>query len=70
MSTRGVILVAIGMLVLGLVLGAVMGGAAGYFAALNTRAAVGQNQLPFTGPQFRQPLPFGQRGLPPTAKNR
>ena len=66
MSTRGVILIAIGMLILGLALGAAMGGAAGYFTALNTRVAVGQNRAPFTGPQFRQQMPFGQRGVPPT----
>jgi S1-C subfamily serine protease len=66
MSTRGAILLAIGMLVLGLILGAVMGGAAGYLAALNTRAAVGQSAAPFTVPQFRSPLPFGPRGVPPT----
>lgn len=66
MSTRGVISIAIGMLILGLVLGAVMGGAAGYFAALNSRAAVSQNQAPFPNQQFRQQSPFGQRGVPPT----
>jgi S1-C subfamily serine protease len=59
MSTRGAISLAIGMLVLGLLLGAVMGGAAGYYAALNSRAAVGQMESPFPGP----------RGFPSTTGN-
>ncbi len=58
MSTRGAVLLAIGMLVLGLLLGALTGGVAGYLAAQNTRGFVGQM------------MPFGLRGGQNVPNNR
>ena len=66
MSTRGAVLLAIGMLILGLLLGAVTGGAAGFFAGQNSRAALSQNSGHFAPPQVPQ-MPVSPRGLPPTA---
>lgn len=62
MSTRGTILLAIGMLVLGLLLGALGGGAAGFFIGQNAQPAISQ-ALPPTIPQ----MPFiPPRRFPPT----
>ncbi len=55
MSNRGTILLAIGMLVLGLILGGVGGGITGYFA--------GQNRVRTAFGQFNMPVP----GYPPQA---
>ncbi len=51
MSTRGTVLLAIGMLVLGLGLGAALGGVAGYFAGQNASAAYrAQPTIPWQSP--------------------
>lgn len=78
MSTRGAVLLAIGMLVLGLILGALAGGTTGFFLGQSIRFTVGRNfQLgvpfrPGTG-IFRQPVPSNpqsptnpRRVVPPT----
>lgn len=62
MSTRGAILLAIGMLVLGLLLGAVIGGVGGFFVGQNSQLAVSRFVPPSYTPQPNQPLPFGPRG--------
>ena len=73
MSTRRTILLAVGMLILGLLLGAATGGVAGYMAGQNTRLTARQNitvsQLPGQPNQPAQGserAPFSQ-GLPPAA---
>lgn len=56
MSNRGTILLAVGMLVLGLILGGVGGGMAGYFMGQNrVRTAFGQFNMPVPG--YPQPVP-------------
>ncbi len=72
MSTRGAVLLAIGMLVLGLLLGALTGGVAGYLAAQNSGAFFGQT----VGPMMRgqnvpnNQLPFNnRRGNLPNTQN-
>lgn len=81
MSTRGVILLAVGMLILGLLLGMLSGGAAGFFIGQNSRVAVSRNVLSPrqpaqpqpaqpqpqpAQPHPTQPTPFSPpRGLPP-----
>lgn len=74
MSTRGIILLAIGMLVLGLLVGGLSGGIAGYALGQNARPIIGQviprmqqpaPQQPPSQQQTPQPGPFGQRGFPP-----
>ena len=47
MNRSSAILLAIGMLILGLVLGLITGGVGGYFAARRMQPAVGQNFQPF-----------------------
>ena len=49
MSTRGIVLLAIGMLVLGLLIGGLTGGAAGFF--------MGQSRQQFIGRNFPMPVP-------------
>ena len=70
MNRRSAILLAIGMLVLGLLLGVITGGVGGYFVGRTSRVAVTQNLQPFSGqqpnqPQPNQPVPFGPRGNQP-----
>lgn len=64
MSTRGAVLLAIAMLILGLLLGALTGGVAGYFAAQNMRGVTAQG-VPF-GPGNRGQVP---NNLPPRNPN-
>ncbi len=71
MSTRGTILLAIGMLILGLLLGAAVGGTAGFFAGQNARLTTSRNvpanQMPVQPNQPAQGTeraPFSS-GLPP-----
>lgn len=52
MSSRGVILLAVGMLILGLLIGLMSGGVAGFFIGQNSRVAFNQN--------FQQTLPQGR----------
>lgn len=61
MSTRGTVLLAVGMLVLGLLLGAAGGGAAGFFVGRSARPFVGQ-LIPPALPGLPNPQP---RGFPP-----
>ncbi len=71
MSTRGAILLAVGMLILGLLLGAVTGGAAGYVVGQNARLTTQQEILSSQLPgQPNQPSQGTERvpssrGLPP-----
>lgn len=71
MSPRGTILLAIGMLILGLFFGAAMGGAAGYFAGQNARVTTSRNVPANQAPvQPNLPAPGTERvpfssGLPP-----
>jgi membrane-associated protease RseP (regulator of RpoE activity) len=74
MSTRGTILLAIGMLILGLLLGALGGAAAGFSIGQNARPAVSQNiptarmpMQPVQPPQQNTPVPSNPRGLAPFA---
>ncbi len=74
MSNRGTILLAVGMLVLGLILGGIGGGVAGFFMGQNrVRTAFGQFNNPVPGyppmmPGNQPTNPFGnQPGNPPTA---
>lgn len=68
MSSRGAILLAIGMLVLGLLLGGITGGVAGFFVGQSGRGAVSQFVPRGYAPQPNQPnqnpnpQPFGPRG--------
>jgi S1-C subfamily serine protease len=78
MSTRGTVLLAIGMLVLGLLIGGLTGGAAGFFMGTGRAQIVGRNfpvqpqqpQQP-TLPDRRQATPANPntnpRGLPPAS---
>jgi membrane-associated protease RseP (regulator of RpoE activity) len=61
MSSRSVILLAVGMLIVGLLLGAVVGGGAGFIAGQNARAFPGQSLSGFTQPSGQ--MPFGPRGF-------
>jgi membrane-associated protease RseP (regulator of RpoE activity) len=61
MSTRGAVLLAMGMLILGLLLGMVSGGITGFLVGQNSRIALGQN---FPGFRQGQPNLPGQRGVP------
>jgi S1-C subfamily serine protease len=63
MSTRGIIFLAVGMLLLGLLIGALSGGVAGYFMAQSSRPAVGQVVPPILQPGTQSPLPFSPRDL-------
>lgn len=63
MSTRGTILLAVGMLVLGLLLGVAGGGIAGFFVGRSTSPFVGQLYPPAL-PGLPNPNPQ-PRGLPP-----
>lgn len=63
MSNRGSIFLAIGMLVLGLLIGLGTGGVAGFFMARNTRVLVGQN-LP--GQRFPNRQSPQSGAIPPT----
>jgi len=74
MSTRGTILLAIGMVILGLLLGALGGGVAGFLIGQNARPAVSQNTpaarmpvQPVQPLQQNTPAPANPRGLPPFA---
>lgn len=75
MSTRGTILLAVGMLILGLLLGALGGGVTGYALGQNARLTAWQNIAPFQMPaqpnlpsQPSQPSqPVQPRNLPPVA---
>ncbi len=74
MTTRGAILLAIGMLILGLLIGGLTGGVAGFFMGQNSRSALSQRFLQTVPPMMQQPQP-GQptpqpgdrRGFPPAA---
>lgn len=75
MSSRGAILLAIGMLVLGLLLGAFTGGVAGFFIGQGSRLAFSRNVAPVQPNQgapfqYRQPgqSPL-QRNVPPSSTN-
>ncbi len=57
MNRNSAILLAIGMLILGLVLGLITGGVGGYFAARRMQPAVSQNLQPFSGQLPNQTLP-------------
>ncbi len=68
MSTRGTILLAVGMLILGLALGVLTGGVAGFFIGQGTGAAISQSVPPTAIPASpNQPTPFFPRGLAPFA---
>jgi len=75
MSSRGAILLAIGMLIVGLLLGGLTGGVAGFFVGQSARPAVSQFVPRGTVPQPSQPspnatpnpFPFGPRGFQPGA---
>lgn len=79
MNTRNAVLLAIGMLVLGLLIGGLTGGVAGFFMGQSSRGVVSQRfqqtvppfaQQPQTGqptPQPGQPQPGTRRGFPPAA---
>lgn len=67
MSTRGIVLLAVGVLLVGLLLGALSGGVAGFFIGQNSRLAISRNIPPSAQPQPAQPMPFSvPRGFPPT----
>ncbi len=69
MSTRSAVLFGIGMLVLGLLLGLVTGGVAGFFMARSNRVAVSQNVNPFQSQPFpNQQFPRNRdnNNLPPS----
>jgi membrane-associated protease RseP (regulator of RpoE activity) len=70
MDKSRAILLAIGMLIVGLLLGIVTGGVGGYFVGRSARVALSQNFQPSTGQQPgqtlpNQPQPFGPRGNQP-----
>jgi membrane-associated protease RseP (regulator of RpoE activity) len=75
MNTRSAILLAIGMLILGLALGLVTGGVGGYFAGRSSQPAFSMNLQPFNGQMPNQtvpnqtlpnqPAPFNPRGNQP-----
>jgi membrane-associated protease RseP (regulator of RpoE activity) len=72
MDKSKAILLAIGMLIVGLLLGMVTGGVGGYFVGRSARVAISQNFQPSTGqqPNQTQPnqqFPFGPRGNQPNA---
>lgn len=60
MSSRGAILLGVGMLIVGLLLGAVAGGGAGYILGQNSRGFPGQSLAQSTQPGQ---MPFGPRGF-------
>lgn len=60
MSSRGVIALGVGMLILGLLLGTVIGGGAGYILGQNSRVGA-QSFSRFTMPSGQ--MPFGPRGF-------
>ena len=64
MSTRGAVLLAIGMLILGLLIGVVSGGIAGYFFAQSARPALGQNLPLRRVPNNAQPVPTPRSQVP------
>lgn len=69
MSSRGAILLAIGMLILGLLLGGLTGGVAGFLVGQGTRPVVSQmipqGNVPPPSQPNPNPLPFGPRGFQP-----
>ncbi len=71
MSTRGTILLAIGMLILGLAIGGLAGGVTGYFMGQSTQTVAGKNLPMMTQPN--QPVPPSSQqpqATPPSPTNR
>jgi len=70
MSTRGTILLAIGMLILGLAIGGLVGGVTGYFMGQSTQPVASKNLPMMTQPN--QPIPPGsqQPQVTPPSPNR